>query len=182
MYSSVHRSVQLLSETWNYYSQYAEFTTHSATSRHMKNVNFPTQGRHQSYCIYHVFPLSVGKFLLSKAHSFAWATRTFWSLLCGCSAHHSAYQGAHFEYANAVLYAVISRSTQIHTLMQYPGSRDVDFSPTMQCGNGPLLACHWWRYELWIYRIDKTYKGKQEQHSYPLIAKLALSDLGLVLD
>ena len=25
---------------------------------------------------------------------------------------------------------------------------------TMQCKNGPLLACHWWRYKLWIDHID----------------------------
>ena len=24
---------------------------------------------------------------------------------------------------------------------------------TMQCGNGPLLACHWWCYILWIHPI-----------------------------
>ena len=46
------------------------------------------------------------------------------------------------------------RSTQNHTGMQDTGSGDVELFPTMQCGNGPLVACHWWRYTLWIHRIE----------------------------
>ena len=30
--------------------------------------------------------------------------------------------------------------------------------PTMQCRNRPLLACHWWCYELWIHcTVDSRY-------------------------
>ena len=39
------------------------------------------------------------------------ATHTFWSLLCGCIVHNSAYHGTRFECAYAVWYAVISSST-----------------------------------------------------------------------
>ena len=63
------------------------------------------------------------------------AKRTFWSLsaTCRCIAHNSAYQGARFQCASTVWYAVISRATQNHTVMR------CWLFPTMQCETGSLI-------------------------------------------
>ena len=59
------------------------------------------------------------------------ATHTFWSLLCGCIAQNSTYQGA-YSYAVYMQYS--------YTYAVYWIGRCRLF-PTMQCGNGPLPAC-----------------------------------------
>ena len=135
--------------------EYAEFTTHSPTTVKDEKGQFSHLGSTSiSHCIYHTFPLSVG---------------TFWSLPCGCIAHKSAYQGARFECAYAVWYAVISRSTQNHTNMH---RLDWDMSTfpnhAMQKWASPSLSlvalyivnppyenlpvvCLWWRGASWIH-------------------------------
>ena len=82
------------------------------------------------------------------------ATRTFWSLLSGCTAYTARTAVHTLKCAYAVWYAVISRSTQNHSYAVYWIGRWWLF-PTMQCRNGLLLACHWWRYALWILGIKE---------------------------
>ena len=139
-----HRTLQWPSDlvvspwSWSHYLQLppASLTgllscTHHLRDKHIK-TSFPLRvdiGPYVSHCIYHTFPLSVGTLLPSKVHTSPEPMRTFWSLLCGCIANNNKYQGARFECAYAVWYAVISRSTQNQTIMQYTGSGYVNFFP-----------------------------------------------------
>ena len=138
--------------------QYAGFTTHSATSGLGEKGQFSHLGSTSiniSHCIYmyHTFPLRIGTMPPSKAHTSP-KPRVHSDHYCVDALRIIAHTKAHaLKCAFAALFAVISRFTQNHTVMQYTGSGYVDFFPTMHCGNWPLLACHWWHYRLWIHRI-----------------------------
>ena len=116
------------------FTQYAGFTTLVPLASKIKNINFPTLGRHRldkysiSHCICHTFFLSVGTLPPSEAHTspepcihsdnqFVVALRII------------VHTKVHALSGNAVWYAVISKSTQTHTDMQYPGSETVDSFP-----------------------------------------------------
>ena len=50
-----------------------------------------------------------------------------------------------------------------------------DFFPTMQCWNGPLLACHCWRYKSWIHCI-KSYLISLSIHSTSTMLPLTTAE------
>ena len=113
-----------------------------------KMTNFPTESRRRSICPIAFttrFPSGLAHCHQAKStHRPSQAYILIITVWLHCA--YSAYQDVHFECANAVWYAMISRSIQNHRVMQYTGSGDADFLPTTECGNGPLLDCDWWRY------------------------------------
>ena len=122
--------------------------THCATSEQHVKRKFSHLGSTSINiyrCICYTFPLSVVILPPSKAHTSPEPCVTLWSLLCGYIAHHSAYHGTRFEFANAVWYTVISKSTQTHTFIQYTGSGDVDFIPQCNVILCFYLVCSWSR-------------------------------------
>ena len=104
---------------------------HSATSRQDEKGQFSHLGSTSiivSHWIYHMFPLGVGKLLPSKTHTSP-EQRVHSDNYCVVALRIIAHTKAHtFECAYAIWYALIFRSTQNRTVMQYTWQGDVDYS------------------------------------------------------
>ena len=136
--------------------EYAGFTTHSVTSGQDEKGQLSHHGSTSiniNQCIYHTFPLSVGTLPPSKVHSSP-EPRLQPDHYCVGALRIITRTKAYT--LSAHICSDIQVYTKNHTVIQYTGLGDVDFFPPCNCGNGPLLACHWWRYKLWTHRINNT--------------------------
>ena len=120
---------------------------HSATSGQGEKEQFShfigSTSINISHCIYHTFPLLGHCRQARRTHHPSHTT--FWSLRCGCIAH-KACTKVHALSAHMQWYPGLHKLIQLCSILDREMST---FSHHMQCRNGPLLACHWWRYKLW---------------------------------
>ena len=159
-------------------NEYAGFTTHSATSRQGENGQFSHLGSTSIIAFTHVSPQC--RHIAAK-HSarIVRATRTFWSLLCGCFAHNSAYQGARFECIRSLICSDIQAYTKYSNAVYWIEICWLSHH-AMRKWASPSLSLVGRCYKLWIPRIMNNVLAQQViviiYHVYGLIIKIHESE------